>query len=67
MPYPYSIKAKKQACPQCKTRTDRIKDYRIHMFQHLKTAEKRIIIHYRKRRKQIRGLLYKRKKALTPV
>ncbi|WP_260490326.1 ISL3 family transposase [Listeria booriae] len=44
------LKRKKHACPQCKTRTDRIKDYRIHMFQHLKTAEKRIIIHYRKRR-----------------
>ncbi|MBC2368110.1 transposase, partial [Listeria booriae] len=27
-----------------------MKDYRIHMFQHLKTAEKRIIIHYCKRR-----------------
>ncbi|MBC2159091.1 transposase, partial [Listeria booriae] len=44
------LKRKKHACPQCETRTDRIKDYRIHMFQHLKTVEKRIIIHYRKRR-----------------
>ncbi|WP_234405409.1 transposase family protein, partial [Paenilisteria weihenstephanensis] len=34
------LKRKKHACPSCKTRTDRIKDYRTHTFQHLKVAEK---------------------------
>ncbi|AQY51945.1 hypothetical protein UE46_13520 [Listeria weihenstephanensis] len=44
------LKRKKHACPSCKTRTDRIKDYRTHTFQHLKVAEKRVYVHYRKRR-----------------
>ncbi|MBC6308231.1 ISL3 family transposase [Listeria sp. FSL L7-1582] len=44
------LKRKKHTCPHCQTRTNRMKDYRTHLFQHLKMAEKRVYIHYRKRR-----------------
>ncbi|MBA3927091.1 transposase family protein [Listeria rustica] len=44
------LKRKKHTCPHCQTGINRMRDYRTHLFQHLKMAEKRVYIHYWKRR-----------------